>query len=66
MPSFPHGAYGIFISGGAEIGANAVIFQQVTIGSNTLPDSNGRGAPRLGDDCYIGAGAKLVGPDFRS
>jgi len=61
MPVFPHGAYGIFISGGAEIGANAVIFQQVTIGSNTLPDSRGRGAPRLGSDCYIGAGAKLIG-----
>ena len=31
-PCFPHGMKSIFISGGARIGVNAVIFQQVTIG----------------------------------
>lgn len=60
-PCFPHGMKGIFISGGAKIGKNCVIFQQVTVGSITLPDSIGVGAPVLGDNVYIGAGAKIVG-----
>ncbi len=60
-PCFPHGMKSIFISGGARIGRDCVIFQQVTIGSNTLPDSKGTGAPRIGDHCYIGAGAKIIG-----
>lgn len=60
-PYFPHGIKSIFISGGAKIGARCVIFQQVTIGSNTLVDSGGRGAPQIGSDCYIGAGAMLIG-----
>lgn len=58
---FPHGISGIFISGGAKIGRNCVIFQQVTIGSNTLSDSSSRGAPTIGDNVYIGAGAKIIG-----
>lgn len=60
-PCFPHGIYGIFISGGAIIGKNCVIFQHVVIGSNTLYDSGGMGAPKMGDDCYIGVGAKIIG-----
>ena len=61
IPCFPHGVVGVFISGSAKIGANAVIFHQVTIGSNTLIDSKGIGAPIIGDNCYIGAGAKIIG-----
>jgi len=60
-PCFPHGIKSIFISGGARIGDNCVLFQQVTIGSNTLIDSKGFGAPTIGDSCYIGAGAKIIG-----
>jgi serine O-acetyltransferase len=60
-PTFPHGITGIFISSGAKIGKNAVIFHQVTIGSNTLGDSKHKGAPIIGDNCYIGAGAKIIG-----
>ena len=60
-PCLPHGERGIFISGATRVGKNAIIFQQVTIGSVTLPDSNGLGAPTIGDNCYIGAGAKIVG-----
>lgn len=60
-PCFPHGMYGVFISGAAKIGKGAVIFQHVTIGSNALPDSKGFGAPTIGDDCMIGAGAAIIG-----
>ncbi len=58
---FPHGLSGIFISRGATIGNNCTIFHQVTIGSNTLADSKKSGAPTIGDNCYIGAGAKIIG-----
>lgn len=61
IPCFPHGVYGLFISGGVSIGRNCIIFQHVTIGSNTLIDSSGLGAPVIGDNCYIGAGAKIIG-----
>lgn len=60
-PCFPHGMKSVFISGSAKIGKNCVIFQQVTVGSITLPDSKGAGAPILGDNVYIGAGAKIIG-----
>jgi serine O-acetyltransferase len=61
VPSLPHGLHGIFISQGAVIGAGCVIFQQVTIGSNTLRDTRRPGAPMLGRNVYIGAGAKIIG-----
>ena len=57
----PHGLAGIFISHGASIGPGCTIFHQVTVGSNTLPDSRGRGAPAIGKNVYIGAGAKIIG-----
>lgn len=61
VPFFPHGYQGIFISGEAVIGDGCVIFQQVTIGSDTLIDSKKFGAPTIGKNCYIGAGAKIIG-----
>lgn len=60
-PTFPHGFCGIFISQGAKIGKDCVIFHQVTIGSNTLPGSSGQGFPTLGDNVYVGCGAKIIG-----
>lgn len=60
-PCLPHGIKSIFVSGGAVIGRNCVLFQQVTIGSNTILHSKGYGAPVIGDNCYIGAGAKIIG-----
>jgi len=60
-PILPHGLNGVFISRNARVGAGAVIFHQVTIGSNTIPGSQGIGAPEIGDDCYIGAGATIIG-----
>ena len=60
-PIFPHYIYGIFISNGAKIGKNCTIFHQVTIGSNTLADSKRRGVPSIGDNVFIGCGAKIIG-----
>ena len=60
-PILPHGFFGIFISAGASIGENCVIFHHVTIGSNTLLDSKSAGSPTIGDNVYIGAGAKIIG-----
>lgn len=60
-PAFPHGLAGVMISRDARLGRDCVIFQQVTIGSNTLADAKRPGSPTLGDRVYIGAGAKIVG-----
>lgn len=54
-PRLPHGLNGIIVSHNAVIGKNCTIFHQVTIGE-------GRGgAPVIGDDVLIGAGAKVIG-----
>lgn len=55
----PHGFYGIFISQRAKVGEGCTIYQQVTIGSNDLPNSRG-GAPIIGNNCLIGANAIVV------
>ena len=60
-PNLPHGVFGVFISSGASIGKNCTIFQQVTIGSNQLEDSKRKGSPVIGDNVYIGCGAKIIG-----
>lgn len=57
----PHGLYGVFISKDAVIGENCVIFHQVTIGSNSIEGSEHYGAPKIGNNVYIGAGAKIIG-----
>lgn len=60
IPYFPHECVGIFISQNAHIGKNCIIFHHVTIGSNQFKDSN-YGSPVIGDNCYIGAGAMIIG-----
>lgn len=60
-PKCPHECYGIFISNSAHIGKNVVIFQQVTIGSVSTIGSKHWGAPTIGDNVYIGCGAKILG-----
>lgn len=59
--STPHELNGIFISAGAVVNDGCTIFHQVTIGSNTLLDSKNPGAPIIGKNVYIGAGAKIIG-----
>lgn len=61
IPYLPHGLNGIFISDNATIGKNCVIFQQVTIGSSITAGSDHNGSPIIGDNCYIGVGAKIIG-----
>lgn len=54
-PLLPHGLNGIIVSHNAVIGENCTIFHQVTIGE-------GRGgAPVIGNNVLIGAGAKVIG-----
>lgn len=57
----PHGLSGIYISKKAVIGKSCTIFHQVTIGSNDLKDSKYYGSPKIGNNVYIGAGAKIIG-----
>ena len=55
VPSLPHGLHGLYISRYASIGSGCRIYQNVTIGEV------GGKAPRIGDGCFIGAGAQIVG-----
>ena len=54
-PHLPHGLNGIIVSHNAVVGKNATIFHQVTIGEGRY------GAPVIGDNVLIGAGAKVIG-----
>lgn len=56
IPFLPHGLHGVYISRYAAIGVGCRIYQNVTIGEVD------RQAPRLGDNCVIGAGAVIIGP----
>lgn len=58
---FPHTSGTVI--GARRIGANAVIYHNVTIGAKTPDlsyDTNLR--PEIGNDVFLGAGAKLLGP----
>ena len=54
-PRLPHGLHGVFISRFARVGRDCCLYQNVTIGEID------RRAPKIGDRCFIGAGAVLVG-----
>lgn len=56
--SFPH-FNGIIISWYASLGQNCTIFQQVTIGQEIFKNPNK--APKLGNNVFVGAGAKILG-----
>jgi serine O-acetyltransferase len=49
----------IVVNGGARIGSNCRIHVDVNIGTTPGKDSS---APVIGDNCYIGPGAKIFGP----
>jgi serine O-acetyltransferase len=51
--------FGVVISGVAKIGKNVDISQGVTIGVSGQGEK--RGVPTIGDNVYIGAGAKIFG-----
>ena len=51
----------VAISNSAHVGKQCVIFQQVTIGGNTLKDSKNQGSPYFEDGIYVGCGAKIIG-----
>ena len=55
VPKLPHGLYGIIVSHNAKIGKGCTIYHQVTIGEGKA------GAPEIGDNVFIGAGAKIIG-----
>lgn len=55
MPNLPHGFNGVHISRFSQIGENCTIYQNVTIGQGK------DGAPKIGDNCIIGANAVLIG-----
>lgn len=54
-PQLPHGLNGIIVSHNAVIGKNCTIFHQLTIGEGH------KGAPTIGNNVLIGAGAKIIG-----
>ena len=60
-PILPHGLHGIFISNRARVGNRVTIFQQVTIGSIKTESSKSPGAPVIGNNVLIGAGARIIG-----
>lgn len=57
---FRHAMFGIFLSSSTEIGNDVVIFHQVTIGSN-FDTHLDPGAPKIGNNVFIGCGAKIIG-----
>ena len=63
---FPHGVKGCFFSTTCTIGTGCIIMQHVTIGSNFVnKGKNGGskfGAPNIGNNVFIGAGAKIIEP----
>lgn len=54
-PILDHGLNGIIVSHYANIGENCVIYQRVTIAEVNYK------AATIGDNCFIGAGAVIIG-----
>ncbi len=53
-----HGGSGVVLHPGVRIGYNVLICQQVTVGGA----GKHKNVPVTGNDVYIGAGAKIIGP----
>lgn len=57
----PH-TFSIVIGGRSSLGANCTIMQCVTIGGNSGKAVGEQTQPLIGDDVFIGPGAKILGP----
>jgi serine O-acetyltransferase len=55
---FAYGGNGVVLHGRTRIGRNVLIAPQVTLGGRAGLDD----VPIVDDDCYLGAGAKILGP----
>lgn len=55
---FAHGGIGVVLHASCRIGKNVMIGQQVTIGGR----SGFTEAPVIEDNCFLGAGAQVLGP----
>lgn len=53
---------GVNINTKCEIGKNFTIQQDVTIGDNIGKIRDGRVAPLIGDNVFVGSGARILGP----
>lgn len=59
---FAYGAIGVVIHANAVIGAHCVVGQGVTIGAaEAYISSDAKACPTIGDNVYIGAGARILG-----
>lgn len=56
-----HG-FGLAISYAAKVDAGSVLFQNVTLGFGTDPETRATGAPHLERNVHVGIGATLFGP----
>ncbi|MBC5995848.1 serine acetyltransferase [Romboutsia ilealis] len=54
----PHGGRGVVIHPNSVIGNNVIIYHQATIGSDKTGND---GAPTIGNNVFIGVGAKVLG-----
>ncbi|HXX68482.1 MAG TPA: hypothetical protein VEK07_14935 [Polyangiaceae bacterium] len=53
---------GLAISRAARVERGAILFQNVTLGMSIDPATRTTGAPTVGRDVHVGAGATIVGP----
>jgi serine acetyltransferase/GT2 family glycosyltransferase len=53
---------GLCISRYASVGRGVILFQHVTLGDSTHPETRKTGGPTIEDDVHVGAGAVIVGP----
>ncbi|CAI8754291.1 serine O-acetyltransferase [Pseudomonas sp. IT-P44] len=59
---FAYGAIGVVLHANAKVGTGCVLGQGITIGAaEGYVTSEINKCPVIGDNCYIGAGAKIIG-----
>ena len=58
---FPRGMKQVVIDEGVIFGNNCRVYQQVTIDKDLLDDSASAKAPKIGNNCIIYPGAKIIG-----